>query len=146
MFSKQISTALERHRETSSIFGGVFARDKLPRIPRQKTIAYVVNTDPAHRPGQHWVAFYLNKDTVYFFDPYGLKPVGFRHIMSTRKNKVYFNKRLQGQGQTCGHYCLYFILAMRTKQSFNIFGDDFNANDRNVQLFVNKNFRIIDAY
>ena len=86
MKSGQLRKALYHHPMTKKIFGGVFARNKIPDIPKDKTVAYIVNTDPALKPGQHWVAFYITKKTVYsLFDSYGLplKRIS-RKVMNTR--------------------------------------------------------------
>jgi len=140
MRTSQLHKALRFHPHTKSVFAGVYARNKIPRVPLQKRVAYVVNTDPAHKPGKHWVAFFLTKNTVYYFDPYGIPPHGFRRILQSRKNVQYYGKSLQGMGRKCGHYCLYFILAMQTNLSMKIFGSDFKANDRIVKRFVENRF------
>lgn len=121
MNTSQLQKALHFHPQTTSVFGGVYARNKLPRVPQNKKVAYIVNTDPAHKPGKHWVAFFLTKTTAYYFDPYGIPPKGFDKILKSRKKKFYFGQRLQGMGRMCGHYCLYFILTMQTKLSLKIF-------------------------
>ena len=143
MLTSQLRKALHFHPHTRNVFGGVYARNRIPRVPSKTQIAYIVNTDPADKPGKHWVAFYLTKNTVYYFDPYGIPPIGFHKILHARKNVLYFGQRLQGMGRMCGHYCLYFILAMRTDRSFQIFGDDYNANDRIVKRFVERHFPYI---
>ena len=142
MKSGQLRKALYHHPMTKKIFGGVFARNKIPDIPKDKTVAYIVNTDPAHKPGQHWVAFYITKKTVYYFDSYGLPPKGFRKVMNTRPRKKYFLRRLQGSGYMCGNYCLYFILSRLLRLNFQGFGSDLDANDRFVKLFTEKNFHL----
>lgn len=141
MFTRQLRRALRFHPYTKSIFGGVYAWNRLPtRVPENRTVAFVVNTDPAHKPGQHWVVFYIKKDTIYYFDPYGIPPVRFHKIFCCRKNVKYFGQRLQGLGRMCGHYCIYFVLSTQTSHTFDIFGSDLNANDRIVKRFVEDNF------
>ena len=142
MYTYQLKRALKKHHKTRSVYGGVFARDKIPIPPRGRRLAYIVNTDPSHKPGQHWVAFFITRDTVYYFDPYGLPPRGFKNVLHCRKQHVYYGKRLQGIGNVCGHYCLYFILSMQTKHSFNVFSDDLNTNDHIVKRFVEKRFDV----
>ena len=142
MLTSQLRKALRFHPHTRSVFGGVYARNRIPPVPN-KEIAYIINTDPADKPGKHWVAFYLTKYTVYYFDPYGFPPTGFHKILHARKNVLYFGQRLQGMGRTCGHYCLYFILAMQRDRSFRIFSNDYNANDRIVKRFVERHFPFI---
>ena len=55
-------------------FVGVFASDHLPTSPhRQGPQAYVVNTDPHRRPGQHWLALWTpGDDTCEIMDSFGL--------------------------------------------------------------------------
>jgi len=145
MLTTELLKALRFHPHTKSVFAGVYARNKIPRIPLRKRVVYVVNTDPAHKPGTHWVVFFLTKNTVYYFDPYGTPPRGFHRILQSRKNAQYYGQRLQGMGRMCGHYCLYFILAMQTNLSMTIFGSDLNANDRIVKRFVERHFPYINS-
>ena len=140
MKTSQMRKALKFHPATKQVYGGVFPRNRIPRIPKHVRIAYVINTDPDNKPGKHWIAFFLTCNTVYYFDPYGIKPTGFKKILQSRKKKVYCGKRLQGMGRVCGHYCIYFILSMLTHHSLDIFGSDLQANDRIVQRFVQRHF------
>ena len=144
MRTSVIHKALSNHPLTKSTFGGVFARNRVPPIPNNKTVFYVINTHPHYKPGEHWIVFYLTPTTVFFFDPYGL-PVrkGFKRLLKARGCRKFFNQRLQGKGRTCGHHCLYFILTRRSNQSLNIFGNDFDANDKVVKQLVRKHFLVM---
>ena len=142
MYSGQLRRALIRHPLTRAYYFGVFARNTVPPIPFYRDVAFIVNTDPLHKPGQHWVAFFVTSDTVYYFDPYGRKPRGFDEIFNSRNNRLYFNKRIQGNGRTCGHYCLYFILSMVSSETLNVFSSDLNSNDRYVRRFISENFAL----
>ena len=145
MKSSQLMKALFSHPMTAKIFKGVFPRNRIPTIPDNETLSFVVNTDPAHKPGKHWVAFYINKNTVYYFDSYGLPPKGFGKILTSRSKRKYFTKRLQGNGKQCGHYCLFFLLHIShgEKLPINMFSDDLNANDRVVKQFIEERFQNI---
>ena len=55
------------------LFGGVFAKDRLPLVVEKKPTFYIVNTDPISKPGRHWIAIYVG-DEVEFFDSLGRKP------------------------------------------------------------------------
>ena len=67
MNTEEIEQALRRCGE----FDGVFAADDLPDRPR----LLVVNTDPAHRPGRHWVCIYVGDDRRgEYFDSLGQPP------------------------------------------------------------------------
>ena len=145
MKTHQLRSALKKHIQTKNIFKGVFAADKLPKyIPRNKHVCLIANTDPANKPGQHWVAFYYTRSHVFFFDSYGRPPMKphFHRLMKYRKHQKFFGRRLQGNDFVCGHYCLYFILAMVNNWDFQNFGYDCNANDYYVREFVRRHFNM----
>lgn len=145
MRTKQLEKALKFNRDTRVVFKGVYAYNRLPRkIPKGKKVALIANTDPGHKPGTHWVAFFYTNTCVYFFDSMGNPPwkPGFQRLMQFRRTKRVFNTRIQGIGTVCGHYCLYFILAMVYNMDFSCFGDDLNANDRMVRKIVRKYFPV----
>lgn len=94
---------------------GVSPRDRL-RIPRQKRYAFVWNTDPHNKRGQHWVAVYIVDGVGYYFDSYGIPPkqrefVDFLNIHC--KNWKYNSRRIQDKfSAACGHFCVYFLIHM----------------------------------
>ena len=69
----------EDDRELRPYFRGVFAADKLPAAAKKRVNAYIVNTDPASKPGEHWLAIWTHHTTCEVFDSYGLP-------LSTYKN------------------------------------------------------------
>ena len=136
MYENTIEKILATDPITSKIFIGVFARDELP-IEIKKPCCFVVNTQARHLPGQHWLAFYFNKEGVCdFFDSYGRSPKIYHFINYIKKtaNKCrYNNKRLQGQSYLCGFYCiLYLLFAARNQQTLfhRQFTNDFYKNDK----------------
>ena len=55
------------------VFHGVYPADQLPRSPpRSVRQAYIVNTDPAGEPGQHWLGLWTEQNKCEVFDSYGL--------------------------------------------------------------------------
>src|ERR1700754_2261776 len=72
MDTKQINSALRK----CEIFQGTFPRDLLPHYVKKKPAAFVANTDPSNKKGEHWVAIVLNADnTGQYFDSFGLEPL-----------------------------------------------------------------------
>src|SRR6267154_1783407 len=61
-------------KKRCTIYRGVYACDELPdTVLRPFTI--VVNTDPADRPGQHWIYIYFDEvGHGEYFDSFGLRP------------------------------------------------------------------------
>ncbi len=95
---------------------GTYARNQLPdRFIPQRPFALIMNTDPIDRPGQHWVAIFVdeNNDAVYF-DSYGFPPLHIdvnKFFDKQKVNKfVYNTKQIQGvTSTTCGAYCVTFL-------------------------------------
>ena len=140
MYTSQLKRALERNRDTRHLWRNVVASDMLPRrIPKRPGII-IANTDPSTRPGQHWVAYYFTDSCVTYFDSYGRAPAS--KMMRLRKNQRYFGRRIQGTGNMCGEYCLYFVLTMIYNLNFDCFGTDLEANDRLVKRLVKRYFDV----
>jgi len=57
MNTEEIERLIRRHVRD---FDGVFSVDLLPSKPR----LLVCNTDPSHRPGEHWVTIYVDEKDV----------------------------------------------------------------------------------
>ena len=57
-------------------FNGFFSRDNLPNtINNGAERAYVINLDEYHDIGTHWVALYINNNTVTYFDSFGVEHI-----------------------------------------------------------------------
>ena len=141
MRTSQLARLLNTHKVTRKVFKGVYPCNRIPRtLP--KTTAFIVNTDPDGKPGRHWIAYYCTPSHIYFFDSYGQAPwkKELKKPMTLRKYKKYFGRRVQGHSQVCGHYCLYFILAMAKKWSLKCFGNNLNDNDMLVVRLIRHHF------
>ena len=55
------------------VFQGVYPAHQLP-LSAIKTVraAYMVNTDPAGEPGQHWLGLWTEQNKCEIFETYGL--------------------------------------------------------------------------
>ena len=99
---------------------------------------HIVNT------GNHWIAIYVTKDTVEFFDSFGRKPLYMKCKFDFKEKRVIvYSKRLQdNQSLVCGLYCLgfvYFRLKLNDLQSFFvIFNNDRIRNDVIIINVVHK--------
>ena len=145
MNTGQLDHALRTNRLTSKLFRGVVAADRLPLLTEQRG-TYVVNTDPHHLPGKHWVALHFTRDRTLYFDPMGAPiPKHLRDQLRTtgtfRKTTLHhvLSRRIQGLRHTCGFYCAYYVLCLAEPRHYtmDIFTDDLDFNDRVVcNLFV----------
>jgi hypothetical protein len=119
-------------------FKAVLPRDFLPtRV--QYPSAYIVNTHPSYKRGEHWLAIYYDENGKgIFFDSFGMSPA-FYHLEGflnkTSKEWEYNKHQLQSfSSMACGYYCLYFIMlccrGLKLNDIVNLFSkNNFNIND-----------------
>ena len=142
MNTSSIRHALQTHSLTKQIFTDVVPCDKLPT--HSGTGLYVVNTHPHDMPGQHWVVVDYTPSHVMYMDSYGLPPTPAIHTALCGGSRPihYTPRRLQGQSDTCGLYCLYYALTLVSGgvHSMTIFSDALHANDLIVTMHAFREF------
>ena len=110
-----LNSILSSHPQSGRYYLGTFAADTIPDQPTPLT-CFVSNTDPQSKPGQHWVAFFVNqKGYTYYFDSYGIPPIKKNHLnfceKSTQGYWTYNRQRLQNfTSRNCGFHCVRFII------------------------------------
>lgn len=132
---------------------GVFPKDKVPKEVDRYPTCMVVNTDPANRPGQHWVAYYFCSATKYeFFDSYGLHPSAYDFEERLLFPFDYNPYLLQSPySECCGQYCIYYLYERgRNIQFYDLLSSfhrlDYYFNDKLVTRFYNYHFNPRDYY
>lgn len=70
---RKTTTGIELERMGQKLFGGkfhgVYASDQIPQMqPNQYAI---LNLDPSHKPGVHWVAYVKGNNRQYLYDSFG---------------------------------------------------------------------------
>ena len=132
----------------------VLARDELSDLPNQlkRPCSIIANTDPLHKPGEHWVALYLppHSKSVEFFDSYGLSPAtlhkDFETFCSRQGNQtIYNNVCLQNiDSQVCAHFCLFFLYSRRFGRSIQDILLNFSPHDKygNEEFVFNFVYRL----
>ena len=124
-------------------FVGVFACDKIPDF--KSNISMIINTDKSSEPGEHWVAIYIGRNTIYFFDSIGRDIDGFSDPFRTyiknmsRDFKVKVESRLLQNflSNTCGYWCVYYIFCRtcRIDRFYKYFTDDLYLNEKILEYF-----------
>ena len=138
------STELNNRLKHIDEYIGTFPRDKLPKIKKYPS-ALILNTDPSHKPGQHWVAIYINKNGFgEYFDPYGLEPLwdDFKIFLDENcpNGWTYNNITIQAINSiNCGQFCYTFIilrsLDYSIQQIVQLFSKSSNLNDAIVEKY-----------
>lgn len=108
------SSEIKNLLKNVTFFKGVFPRDTLPS---QFTLsaAFVINTDTASEPGEHWVSVYISHDgDGEYFDHFGLPPLHSDFVTFLDKNCtrswVYNNIAVQDHEKTnCGLFAVNYI-------------------------------------
>lgn len=129
----------------------VLASDRLPahiKLP----CAIIANTDPSNRPGQHWVAIYIDQSADgEYLDTFGRPPEG-SHLKFIQKNAKcwkFNSKVIQNPASVfCGKYCLVYLYFrinnIPISDFLNIFDDNLENNDHCLKLLFDCYFTRID--
>ena len=120
---------IQTYYQNEPRFIGVYSRDNLP--DKIKDGAYVINLI-----GTHWIAIYVNKKTVTYFDSFGIEhiPKEVKKFISNRNiiSNIY---RIQNYVSIiCGYFAIGFIDYMFMGKSLtdytNLFSPvNFKKND-----------------
>ena len=100
-----------------SNFRGVFLRNTLPKRPKKNECG-ILNLDDTSGNGTHWVAWYKNGKTKYYFDSFGIQPP--MELISYLKSPLHYNtEEIQPRDQVfCGHLCLYVLKHLSDGEGF----------------------------
>lgn len=103
-------------------FGGVFPCDGLP-AHKAGFLYFIVNLDPKHLPGSHWIAIAFKKDIALYFDSYGRAPMQKDILTFLRRNAriIKYNTIMfqNFKSTSCGLFSLYFLYKISRNSSIN---------------------------
>ena len=89
---------IQTYYQNEPRFIGVYSRNNLPY--KIKNGAYLINLDEYSDIGTHWIALYVNKKIVTYFDSFGIE-----HIPKEVKKIIKKND----DSIMCGYFCIGFI-------------------------------------
>ena len=110
----QIKRVLETDARTRDTFRGLYARNELP-IRAPTTSLYVCNTDPNHKPGEHWVTIYIDNDRRgEYFDSFGMPPLYEEFVAFLDNNTKFWthDKRVVQDiySSVCRLHCIFYAV------------------------------------
>ena len=119
----------------SHVFGGVYSKDQLPTLQRNKF--YIINLqDSDAGKGSHWTVFFYNKNltSIYYYSFGFIDPLLVQEKITPY---IYNENEIQNyKSSACGYYCIAFIKFLHNKtnkeEAFKTFLKLFN-----LQTFKN---------
>ena len=79
----QLNAIADSDTQLSNYFVRALVCDELPETPeRFKPRAYVVNTDPPDKLGEHWIGMWIENNTCELLDSYALPLSTYEFITS----------------------------------------------------------------
>ena len=133
----ELETLARQEPTLNPLFGGVRAADQLPTHPvHSEPRGYIVNTDPHDRPGQHWIALWMQDNGCEIMDSYGLPLETYKtkHVLQwLNANWSVMERNSQSlqaiNSATCGHYALRFLAERSQGRSLRQFLEQFKRHD-----------------
>ena len=137
------STEIEHNLKHDEYFMGCFASDLLPSFPNSFPKTLIINTKPSNMKGEHWVALVLKKKKCFYFDSFGVPILNddILQFLQDYYKVTYSDVCIQSvNSEKCGKFCIAFVKAVRSKQSYSEFLSNFNFIDlsSNDLLIENK--------
>ena len=126
---------IQRYYQNETKFNGVYSRDNWPKTIKDG--AYVINLDDYSDIETHWVALYVVRNNVTYFDSSGEEhiPKEIKKFIDGSFSITTNIFRIQAYDSImCGYFCIGFINFMPEKKTLadltNLFSSyDFNKND-----------------
>lgn len=147
MDTHEILQILRNDQAVKQVLLGVFPIDQVPPI-FYKPAALIVNLDPSHEPGSHWVCMYFDKrGNCDYFDSYGMKPNSMleTYILENASKFKCSSKVVQKPlTSTCGQLCIYYLIWRARGVPMNMILDSLEKrySDEFITGFVNNLFKV----
>ena len=124
---------MQKYYKNELRFNGVYSRDNLPKI---KDGAYIINLDEHYDIETHWIALYVQNNSVTYFNSFGVEYIP-KEIKKFINNKNITTNifRIQAYDSImCRYFCIGFIDFMLAGKKLTdytnlFFPYDFKKND-----------------
>ena len=143
--TRELDRILKNNPVTKNIFLGTYPSCMSPKTSKKK-YTFITNTVNHELGGVHWCAWFVDGNTMHFFDSFGRHPndVTFSYGEIFKGFKLKYNKKQvqDFSSSTCGHYCIQFLyifsLGLDLDSMLNDYSSNFKENDILVYDFVRK--------
>jgi len=111
---------IDKFFEEYGSYGGTISADQINELPKRLPIGFIMNLDKSNEKGSHWVAVYIDQNSVEYFDPLADPPTAQfkkdikKYIESMKlpnllKFKVNKIKQQNSKTETCGFHSIRFL-------------------------------------
>lgn len=146
METGQLASCLLSNKYTNKIHSSVIPIDFLPRT-KIKNVLLIINTHESFKPGEHWLAVYIDKnENVFFFDSFAqkIKSPYLINFLKMYKTVHYNTRQLQHVlSAVCGCYCVIFLYNMSRRVPYEAFLKKFSKNHLKNDEIIKKEFQKI---
>ena len=136
-----------KHLQFTKDFIGVYAEDQLSNLSITTfPSSLIINLDPSHMRGSHWLAIRISRSSLEIFDPLGFQILSWPripcHLLNflrrwSKHRKTFISPVIQSQSSVlCGFYCIAFTIC-RQVFSFKEFLKYFKTPEQNDYLLIN---------
>ena len=124
---------MQKYYQNEPRFNGVYSRDNLPErnSVEIKDGAYVINLDEYSHVGIHWVALYVQKNDVTYFDSFRVEhiPKEIKTFISNKNIKINIFRIQAYDSIMYGYFCIGFIDFMLAGKTWTDFTNLFSPNN-----------------
>ena len=128
-------------------FIGVFAEDQLENLAIMSFPSFlIINLDPSHLNGSHWLAVRISPKSMEIFDPLGFQILNWPRVPCkllnflnrwSKHRQTFISPLIQSNTSVlCGYYCIAYIIC-RHVISFKEFLNIFKTPEQNDNLLIN---------
>ena len=118
---------IQKYYQNQTKFNGVYSRDNLPEIKDEE---YVINLNEYFDIGTHWIALYVQKNDVIYFDSFGVEHIKEIKTFISNENIKTNIFRIQAYDLIMsGYFCIGFINLMIPGKTLTNFTNLFSPNN-----------------
>ena len=120
---------IQAYYQNGTRFNGGYSRDNL--LHKIKDEAYVISLDDYSDIRTHWIALYVNNDTVTYFGSFGVEhiPKEIKKFIDSKNIVANIFTMQACDSVMCGYFCIGFIDFMLKGNNLTDFTNPFSPNN-----------------
>ena len=101
---------IQKYYKNEPKFNGIFSRNNLHK--KINDGAYVINLDKYKNVGMHWIALFCNKNTIIYFDSFGVEhiPKEIKKFIENKSIKTNIFRVQENDSIMYGYFVLHLLI------------------------------------